>query len=135
MTESEEDAYDRAEKQWEDYYQSEVLIKAQIYTRVPEAFLIEIRKLSTAKETWDTVCAKYEHTVKIDIYCCMYEMKCKDDSNVCMHLETMMCVRATLASSGDQAITLAEGKSKVYKQKIHNKGNLTCQRGKPKRKV
>ena len=99
MTESEEDAYDRAEKHWDNYHQCEVLIKAQIYTRVPEALPIEIRKLSTAKETWDIVCAKYEHTaltVKIDIYCCMYELKCIDDSNVCMHLETMMCLQEQL---------------------------------------
>ena len=69
-TESEKEVYDKAEKHWDDYYQCEALIKAQIYTTIPEALLIEFRKLPTAKEIWDTICAKHEHTtltVKIDI--------------------------------------------------------------------
>jgi hypothetical protein len=74
ITESEEEAYDKAERHWDDYYQREALIKAQIYTTIPEVLLIEVRKLSTAKETWDAVCAKHEHTaltVKVDICRCM----------------------------------------------------------------
>jgi hypothetical protein len=70
ITESDEEAYDKAERCWDDYYQREGLIKAQIYTMIPEALLIEVRKLSTAKETWDMVCAKHKHTaliVKVDI--------------------------------------------------------------------
>ena len=35
ISESEEEAYDKAEKCWDDYYQHEALIKAQIYTTIP----------------------------------------------------------------------------------------------------
>ena len=100
ISESEEEAYDKAEKRWDDYYQREALIKAQIYTTIPEALLIEVRKLSTAKEVWEAVCAKHEHralTVKIDIRRRMYEMKCEDNSNVRTHLETLMRMQEQLA--------------------------------------
>ena len=50
ISKSEEEAYDKAEKHWDDYYQHEALMKAQIYTMIPEALLIEVRKLPIAKE-------------------------------------------------------------------------------------
>ena len=37
ITKSEEDAYDKAERHWYDYYQREVLIKAHIYTIILKA--------------------------------------------------------------------------------------------------
>jgi gag-polypeptide of LTR copia-type len=52
---------------------------------IPEALLIEVRQLSTAKEIWDVICARHEKmalTVKINISHHMYEMKCEDNSNV-----------------------------------------------------
>ena len=117
ITESEDEAYDKAEKRWDDYYQREALIKAQIYTTIPEALLIEIRKLSTAKEIWDAICAKHEHTtltVKIDIRRRMYEMKCDDDSNVRTHLEALMRMQEQLVGmeaglTDDELITLILG--------------------------
>ena len=116
-TKSEEEAYDKAERCWDNYYQCEALIKAQIYITIPEALLIEIRKLPTAKEIWDAICAKYEHTmltVKIDIHCHMYEMKCEDDSNVHTHLETLMHMQKQLTGmeaglTNDELITLILG--------------------------
>jgi gag-polypeptide of LTR copia-type/Zinc knuckle len=114
ITESEEEAYDKAERHWDDYYQCFALIKAQIYTTIPEVLLIEVRKLSTAKETWDAVCTKHEHTaltVKVDICRRMYKMKCEDDSNVCTHLEAMMSMQEQLVGMeaglmDDELITL-----------------------------
>ena len=112
-----EEVYDKAEKCWDDYHQREALIKAQIYTMIPEVLLIEVRKLSTAKEIWEAVCAKHGHralTVKIDICHHMYEMKCEDDSNVCTHLETLMHMQEQLAGmevglTVDKLITLILG--------------------------
>ena len=44
----------------------------------------------------------------------MYKMKCKDDSNVCTHLETLMCMQEQLAGmeaglTDDELITLILG--------------------------
>jgi len=52
---------------------------------IPDSQLIEIQKLKTAKEIWDTVCTKYEDkslTIKVDLWQCMYEMKCEDETQI-----------------------------------------------------
>ena len=36
-------------------------------------------------------------TVKVDMCRQMYKMKCKDDSNVCMHLEALLRMQEQLA--------------------------------------
>ena len=60
ISEEEEEAYEKAEKRWDDYQQCEVLIMMQIFTMVPEVLLIEIRRLLTAKQMWDAICTKHE---------------------------------------------------------------------------
>jgi len=58
-----------------------VIIKAQIFTTIPDSLLIEVQKLKTLKEVWDALCAKHKKkalTVVVDICRCMYEMKCED---------------------------------------------------------
>ena len=45
-------------------------MKAQVFTTIPEALLIEVQKLKTVKEVWDVICIKHEGkalTVKVDI--------------------------------------------------------------------
>ena len=52
-----------------------------------------------AKEVWDAVCAKHENqalTVKVDMRHHMYEMKCKDDSSIHMHLKDLMSMQEQL---------------------------------------
>ena len=66
---------------------------AQVFTTIPESLLIEVRKLKTAREVWDAICAKQETTaltMKVDMRRHMYELKCQDDANVRTHLETLM---------------------------------------------
>ena len=104
ISEEEEEAYEKAEKRWDDYQQREALIMAQIFTTVPEVLLIEIRRLSTAKQMWDAICAKHENvalTLTIDMRRRLYEMKCEDDANVRTHLETMMQLQERLAGMED----------------------------------
>lgn len=99
VTESHEEAYEKAERRWDDYQQREALIKAQIFTTIPGVLLIEVRKLSTAKQVWDAVCAKHENaalTLTVDMRSRLYQMKCEDDSNVRTHLEAMMLLQEQL---------------------------------------
>ena len=46
------------EKQWDNYHQWEATVKAQVFTAIPEALLIEVQKLKTA-EVWDAICIKH----------------------------------------------------------------------------
>ena len=81
---SEEDSLKKAEKCWDDYYHK-ATIKAQIFMTIPDSLFIEIQKLKTVKEIWDTVCAKYDDkllTVKVGLQHHMYEMKCEDERQV-----------------------------------------------------
>ena len=85
LTDDEEDCLEKAEKHWDNYNQQEATVKAQIFTTIPDLLLIEIQKLKTVKEIWDTVCVKYEDkllTIKVDLWCHMYEMECKDETQV-----------------------------------------------------
>ena len=70
---------------------------------IPDLLLIEVQKLKTAKEIWDTVCAKYEGksiTVKIDLRHRMYEMKCEDETQVWTHLESLSRIQEKLSGMG-----------------------------------
>jgi gag-polypeptide of LTR copia-type/Zinc knuckle len=117
LTAEEEEALDELEKRWDDYNQREAIIKAQIFTTIPDSLLIEIRNLKTAKETWDVVCAKHETralTIKVDVRCRMYEMKCEDESNVRTHLESLMSMQEQLAGmngafTNDDLVTIILG--------------------------
>jgi len=103
LTEDEEDCLEKAEKRWDDYNQREATVKVQIFTTIPDSLLIEIQKLNTAKEIWDTVCAKYENkslTVKVDLRCRMYEMKCEDETQVRTHLESLSRMQEQLDGMG-----------------------------------
>ena len=85
IDESDEEAYEKAERCWDDYYQCEELIKAQIFMTIPETLLIEVWKLLMVKKIWDAICTKHEHTtltVKVDLRCRIYEMKCDNDANI-----------------------------------------------------
>jgi len=67
-------------------------VKAQVFTTIPEALLIAVQKLKTAKEVWDVIYIKHEGnalTVKVDILQWMYEQKCDDESQVRMCLESL----------------------------------------------
>jgi len=69
-------------------------VKAQIFTTIPEGLLVEVQKLSTAKEIWDAVCHKHEAKglmVQVDLCHCMQELKCKEDTDVCT-VEYTSCV-------------------------------------------
>src|SRR6266481_4901695 len=93
LTVEEDERLEKAEKRWDEYYQREATVKAQIFTTVPESLLIELQKLKTAKDIWDAVCAKHEGkalTVKVDLRRHLYAMKCEDESQVRSHLETLM---------------------------------------------
>jgi gag-polypeptide of LTR copia-type len=70
ITDDQEEQIEKLERQWDDYNQREAMIKAQIFTTIPESLLIKVQKLATAKQVWDAVCAKHEATalaVKVDI--------------------------------------------------------------------
>ena len=100
LTDKEKGQLDDLEKCWDDYNQRKATIMAQIFTMVPDSVLIEILNLATAKEIWEAVCAKHEMkalTVKVDMWRQMYEMRCKDESNIRTHLETLMSTQEQLA--------------------------------------
>ena len=89
----EEEELENAEKLWDEYHQREALICAQIFAKIPDSPLIEVWKLTAAKQVWDAICMKHENralTVKVDIRRQMYEMNYNDESNVRTHLETLM---------------------------------------------
>ena len=117
LTDKEGGQLDDLEKWWDDYNQREAMIMAQILTMVPDSVLIEIQNLATAKEIWEAVCAKHEMkalTIKVDMQCQMYEMRCKDESNVCTHLETLMSTQEQLAGmnaalTDDDLVTIILG--------------------------
>jgi len=93
ISEDKEEALEKAEKCWDEYHQREVLIWAQVFITIPELLLIEVRKLATAREVWNAVCAKHEKTVltvKVDMHQQMYKMKCEDDLNICTHLKVLL---------------------------------------------
>ena len=67
------------------------MIKAQIFTMVPDSLLIKIQNFDTAKEVWDTVCARHESralTVKSwhDTACTKWNVKMN---------QTSMCILKT----------------------------------------
>ena len=87
--EDEEDCLEKAEKCWDNYNQREVTVKAQSFTMIPNLLLIEIQELNTAKEIWEAIVAMYEGkslTVKVNLRCCIYGMKCEDEAQVQMTL-------------------------------------------------
>ena len=56
--------------------QQEAIIKAQIFTLIPDSLLIEVQKLKMAKEIWEAMCVKHEKktlNVMVDIHHCIYE--------------------------------------------------------------
>ena len=78
---------------WTHYHQIPTQIMAQVFTMIPEPLLREVQKLKMVKEVWDAICAKHKTmvlTVKVNMHCYMYEFKCQDNANICMHLETLM---------------------------------------------
>jgi gag-polypeptide of LTR copia-type len=124
----EEEDLDALEKHWDDYNQRDATIMAQIFTTVPDSVLIEVQNLDNAKKTWDAMCTKYQTkslTVKIDLQCQMYEMKCEDDLNIRMHLETLMRMREQLAGmnaalTNDDLVTVILGSlPKSYRSLIN----------------
>ena len=58
--ESEEEELEKKEKFWDNYYQHEATVKAQIFTAIPEGLLVKVQKLSTTKVIWDAICCKHE---------------------------------------------------------------------------
>ena len=55
------------------------------------------------KEVWDTLCAKHKKkalTVLVDIHCHIYKLKCKDESQVHTHLETLVKMQEQLERMG-----------------------------------
>jgi hypothetical protein len=59
FTDDEEEALEKAEKHWDDYHQRKATVKAQVFNTIPKGLLVKVQKLKTAKEVWDTVCAKH----------------------------------------------------------------------------
>jgi len=69
LTEEEETKMENMDKRWDYYHQCEAMVKSQVFTTIPEALLIEIQKLTTAKEVWDAICMKHEGkalTIKVE---------------------------------------------------------------------
>ena len=100
LTADKEDQLEAAKKCHDEYDQREAIIRVQIFTTIPDSLLIEVQKL---KEVWDALCAKNEKkalTVMVDICCRMYKMKCEDESQVCMHLETLTRIQEQLTGMG-----------------------------------
>ena len=103
LMEDEEDHLEKAEKCWDNYNQREVTVKAQSFTMIPNLLLIEIQKLNTEKEIWEAVVAKYEGkslTVKLNLQCRIYGMKCEDEAQVRMHLESISRMQEQLIGMG-----------------------------------
>ena len=78
-------------------------VKAQIFNTIPDSLLIEVRKLTTTKDVWDFVCARHEGKgimVNVDLCHQMQELKCKEDTDVHMHLEAMMMMYEELSGMG-----------------------------------
>jgi gag-polypeptide of LTR copia-type len=102
LTDKEEEQLDDQEKHWDDYNQQEAMIMAQILTTILDNVLIEIQNLAMVKEVWEAVCMKHETkalTIQVDMGCRMYKMKCKDESNIHTHLETLMRMHEQLGMS------------------------------------
>jgi hypothetical protein len=76
------------------------MIKAQIFTTIPESLIIEFQKLETTHNIWEAVCARHEKvlTIQVDVQYQMYEMKCQDELNVQKHLEALAKMQKQLAS-------------------------------------
>jgi hypothetical protein len=101
LTEAEEEELEELEKRQDEYDQRESMIKAQIFTTIPESLIIEFQKLETAHKIWEAVCARHEKkalTIQVDVRRRMYEMKCQDESNVRKHLEALAKMQEQLAS-------------------------------------
>ena len=99
-TELEEEELEKKEKRWDHYHQHEAMVKAQIFTTIPEGLLVKVQKLHTAKEIWDAVCGKHEAKglmVQVDIRRCMQELKCQEDADVCAHLDNLMRMHEELS--------------------------------------
>ena len=62
LTDDEEEQLEKAEKHHDNYDQWEAVIKAQIFTLIPDSLLIEVQKLKMAKE----VCEAPEKGTKCD---------------------------------------------------------------------
>src|SRR3977135_3456361 len=101
ITEEDEERVEKAERLWDDYHQREAIVKAQIYSTIPESLQIEVQQLKTAKEIWAAVCRKHEGKavmVKVDLRRRIYEMKCEDEANIRTHLEELMRMQEQLSA-------------------------------------
>ena len=96
---------DKIEEKWEVYNQGEASIKAQILTTIPESIAVEIQALDTGKKLWDALCEKHKKrvlTVVIDLRCRLYALKCLNDSNVKVHIQSLNAMYQQLKGMGKE---------------------------------
>ena len=105
LNEDELDELDKIEEKWDVYNQCEASIKAQILTTISESLVIEIQALDTDKKLWDALCEKHENralTVVVDLRCRLYVLKCLDDSNVKVHIQSLNTMYQQLRGMGEE---------------------------------
>ncbi|KIJ55366.1 hypothetical protein M422DRAFT_141171, partial [Sphaerobolus stellatus SS14] len=59
LDDDEEEKLEKLEKRWDEYEHREGVIRAQIFSTVPDSILIEIKNHNTAKKMWDALCSKF----------------------------------------------------------------------------
>ena len=88
-----------------DNNQREASVKAQILTTIPESSAIEIQTLDTGKKLWDALCEKHKNralTVVVDLRCRLYVLKCLDNSNVKVHIQSLNTMYQQLKGMGEE---------------------------------
>ena len=105
LDEDELEELDKIEEKWDMYNQQEASTKAQILTTILESLAIEIQALDTGKKLWDALCENQENTALtavVDLWRRLYVLKCLDDSNVKVNIQSQNTMYQQLKGMGEE---------------------------------
>ena len=103
LDEDELEELDQIKEKWDMYNQQEASIKAHILTTIPESLAVKIQALDTSKKLWDAPCEKHKKralTVVVDLQRRLYVLKCLDNLNVKVHIQSLNAMYQQLKGMG-----------------------------------
>jgi hypothetical protein len=106
----------------EEHRHQESIVKNMIFKTVSAKVFMEVRKLATAKEIWNAVCAKYKDrrmSYKLTVREELMALKCTEEGKIEDHLIEMMTLQDRLTSM-DDVLTDKEYVSKIMRSLLRS---------------
>src|ERR1700720_4601923 len=87
-----------------EWFQKEAIVSQQIASTIPDSLYLKIRGKPTVKEAWDLLKSNLEKRswmFMVDLRRRLQDERCKDNGNLCTHLDTFRTMCEDLAALGD----------------------------------